>query len=136
MLWSLSAHARRLLTLAPAGLVLAIVTGRPEFAGVAAPALLLLAGWRPGGQPGSWSTARVTAQQLVEGEQAAIVVQVSGHGDLAVQATIAAAEAFEAGPAPSGGRATARRCGSRSGRGRGASGGSAAWRSCCGTGSG
>ena len=44
--WSLSGHARRLLTLALAGLVIAALTGRPEFAGVAAPAVLLLATWR------------------------------------------------------------------------------------------
>ena len=98
VLWSLSAHARRLLTLAAAGLALALLTGRPEFAGVAAPAVLLLAGW-PARRPARvMVAARVTAQQLVEGEQAAIVVQVSGHGDLAIQATITAAEAFEAGP--------------------------------------
>ena len=46
--WNLSRHARRLLTLALAGLALALVTRRPEFAGVAAPALLLLSPWRPG----------------------------------------------------------------------------------------
>jgi uncharacterized protein (DUF58 family) len=98
VLWSLSAHARRLLTLAAAGLVLAVLTGRPEFAGVAAPAVLLLAGW-PARRPGTVTVAvRVTAQQLVEDDQAAIVVQLSGHGDLGVQAAITAAEAFEAGP--------------------------------------
>ena len=43
--WSLTRHARRLLTLALAGLGIAIATGRPEFAGVAAPAVLLLATW-------------------------------------------------------------------------------------------
>src|SRR5258708_35966901 len=44
--WGLSPHARRLLTLAVAGLIIAIVTRRPEFAGLAAPAVLLLATWR------------------------------------------------------------------------------------------
>ena len=44
--WGLSAHARRLVTLALAGLIIAIVTRRAEFAGLAAPALLLLATWR------------------------------------------------------------------------------------------
>ena len=96
--WSLSAHARGLLTLALAGLVIAILTGRPEFAGVAAPAVLLLAGWRVR-RPGSVTVAiRVSARQLVEGQQAAIIAEISGHGDLAVQASIRAAEAFSAGP--------------------------------------
>ena len=45
--WSLSAHAQRLITLALAGLVIAVITRRPEFAGVAAPAVLLLAVRRP-----------------------------------------------------------------------------------------
>jgi hypothetical protein len=43
--WNLTRHARRLLTLALAGLGIAIVTGRPEFAGAAAPPVLLLATW-------------------------------------------------------------------------------------------
>jgi uncharacterized protein (DUF58 family) len=95
--WSLSAHARRLLTLALAALVIAILTGRPAFAGVAAPALLLLAAWRPG-RPGHVTvTVRVTARQLVEGEQAAVVVGVSGQAGFAVQATVLATEAFSAG---------------------------------------
>ncbi len=46
--WSLSGHARRLLTLALTGLAAAVITGRAEFAGLAAPAVLLLAAWRPG----------------------------------------------------------------------------------------
>jgi uncharacterized protein (DUF58 family) len=96
--WSLSAHARGLLTLALAGLVIAILTGRPEFAGVAAPAVLLLAGWRVR-RPGSVTVAiRVSARQLVEGEQAAISAEISGHDDLAIQASIRTAEAFSAGP--------------------------------------
>jgi uncharacterized protein (DUF58 family) len=40
--WRLSRHARRLLTLAIAGLLLALLNRRPELVGVAAPALLLL----------------------------------------------------------------------------------------------
>ncbi|HUZ26234.1 MAG TPA: DUF58 domain-containing protein [Streptosporangiaceae bacterium] len=96
--WSLSAHARGLLTLALAALVIAILTGRPEFAGVAAPAVLLLAGWRAR-RPGSvMVTVRVSARQLVEGEQAAIIAEISGHGDLAVQASIRATPAFSTGP--------------------------------------
>ena len=41
--WRTSRHARRLLTLGLAGLFIAVLARRPEFAGLAAPALLLLA---------------------------------------------------------------------------------------------
>ncbi|HEY2284296.1 MAG TPA: DUF58 domain-containing protein [Streptosporangiaceae bacterium] len=41
--WRFSRHARRLLTLGLAGLFIATLARRPEFAGLAAPALLLLA---------------------------------------------------------------------------------------------
>jgi uncharacterized protein (DUF58 family) len=44
--WRLSRHARRLLTLALAAAFVATVARRPEFAGVAAPALLLLGAGR------------------------------------------------------------------------------------------
>jgi len=47
--WRSSRHARRLLTLGLAALFIATVARRPEFAGLAAPALLLLAAgprWR------------------------------------------------------------------------------------------
>src|SRR5215469_5869215 len=46
--WRPSRHARRLLTLALAGLLLAALTRRPELVGVAAPALLLLGAALPG----------------------------------------------------------------------------------------
>jgi uncharacterized protein (DUF58 family) len=97
--WGLSGHARRLLTLALAGLAIAALTGRPEFAGVAAPAVLLLAAWRPGRPATVTVQVRVTAQQLVEGDQATVAVAVRGQGDYSVQAEIKAAETFEAGPA-------------------------------------
>jgi uncharacterized protein (DUF58 family) len=97
--WTLSAHARRLLTLALAGLIIAIITGRPEFAGIAAPAVLLLAGWGAR-RPATITVAvSVTARQLVEGQQAAILARVSGHGRVTVQARIQPAEGFSAGPA-------------------------------------
>ena len=78
MRWNLSRHARRLLTLAVAGLGLALVTGRPEFAGAAAPALLLLSPWRPGHPPHTPVTARLTAGRIIEGEQAAVTASVTG----------------------------------------------------------
>jgi uncharacterized protein (DUF58 family) len=97
--WRLSPHARRLLTLAAAGLILAVSTGRPVFAGIAAPALLLLAGWRVR-RPGRITVAvRLSAQQLVEGERAAVVTTIGGHGDLEAQVTLAAADGFVPGPA-------------------------------------
>jgi uncharacterized protein (DUF58 family) len=82
--WSLSAHAQRLITLALAGLLIAVITRRPEFAGVAAPAVLLLAVRRPG-RPG-WIgvTASPSATKLTEGEQAELTVTVTGHGDHSV----------------------------------------------------
>ena len=58
--WRPSRHARRLLTLALAGLLLATLTRRPELVGVAAPALLLLGAGLPGraGAPGAPGAAR------------------------------------------------------------------------------
>ncbi|HEY3905930.1 MAG TPA: DUF58 domain-containing protein [Streptosporangiaceae bacterium] len=50
--WQLTGHARRLLTLAIAGLVITVISRRAEFAGLAAPALLMLAG-RHGRRPAS-----------------------------------------------------------------------------------
>ena len=58
--WRPSRHARRLLTLALAGLLLATLTRRPELVGVAAPALLLLGVALPGrpGAPGARGARR------------------------------------------------------------------------------
>ena len=78
--WRLSGHARRLITLALAGLLIAVITRRPEFAGVAAPAVLLLAGWRRD-RPSSISLrARLTTERLTEGEQATVVAEATGLG--------------------------------------------------------
>jgi uncharacterized protein (DUF58 family) len=78
--WSLSAHAQRLITLALAGLVIAVITRRPEFAGVAAPAVLLLAVRRPE-RPGRVDvTASPSGTKLTEGEQAELAVTVTGQG--------------------------------------------------------
>ena len=74
--WSLSRHAHRLLTLAVAGLGIALVTRRPEFAGAAAPAVLLLAAWRPGRPSHAQVTAGLTAARIIEGERAAASVSV------------------------------------------------------------
>jgi uncharacterized protein (DUF58 family) len=82
--WSLSAHAQRLITLALAGLVIAVITRRPEFAGVAAPAVLLLAVRRPE-RPGRVDVnASPSGTNLTEGEQAELTVTVTGQGDHSV----------------------------------------------------
>jgi uncharacterized protein (DUF58 family) len=86
--WSLSAHAQRLITLALAGLVIAVITRRPEFAGVAAPAAALLAVRRPG-RPGRIGVAASpSGTKLTEGEQAELTVTVTGHGDHSVDLLI------------------------------------------------
>ena len=86
--WSMSAHARRLITLALAGLITAIVTRRPEFAGVAAPAVMLLAARRPE-RPGRVGVnVRTSATRLSEGESADLEVTVTGYGDHSVDLTV------------------------------------------------
>ena len=87
-MWAVSAHARRLVTLALAGLVIAVLTRRPEFAGVAAPAVLLLAARRPG-RPGQVGVSvRTSATSLSEGESADLQVAVTGYGDHSVDLTV------------------------------------------------
>jgi uncharacterized protein (DUF58 family) len=95
--WELSGHARRLITLALAGLVLAVITRRAEFAGVAAPAVLLLVARRPA-RPASISLdVRPTATRIVEGEQATIVAVAGGCGDHAVEMRLRPADSIAAG---------------------------------------
>ncbi len=76
MRWRPSRHARRLLTLATAGLLLAVLTRRPELAGVAAPALLLLGAGRPPRPQRVGVRVGLTATRLYEGELAAVDVAV------------------------------------------------------------
>jgi uncharacterized protein (DUF58 family) len=90
--WRPSRHARRLLTLAAAGLVLAVAFRRPELAGLAAPALLVLGAGRATGRaiPGRLTIAvGLTATRIYEGEPAAVDLVVSG-ADGADQADTAA----------------------------------------------
>ncbi len=76
--WTLSAHTRRLLTLGIGGLVMAVLTGRPEFAGLAAPALLLLA-TRPADRPESVNLRLVSpSQDVVEGDSVPFGVALTG----------------------------------------------------------
>ena len=77
--WRLSSHARRLVTLALAALLLAVITRRAEFAGLAAPALLLLLPGRSG-RPGTIGlTLAAEAGQVTEGEQATVLAKLTGH---------------------------------------------------------
>jgi uncharacterized protein (DUF58 family) len=79
--WRLSRHARRLLTLVAAGLLLAMLSRRAELVGLAAPALLLLAAARPVRPARVGVRSRVTATRLYEGEPAAVDVTLEA-GDL------------------------------------------------------
>jgi uncharacterized protein (DUF58 family) len=76
--WHLSRHARRLLTLGLAGLVTALITRRPEFAGLAAPALLLLAGARTPRPAGITVTATLSSVRVFEGERVRVDLAVDG----------------------------------------------------------
>jgi uncharacterized protein (DUF58 family) len=84
--WRSSRHARRLLALSLAAVLIALLAGRPEFAGVAAPALVLLAA----GRARSWPAriivrVRLSTEQAFEGEAVALDVRAEGHGDRYVQ---------------------------------------------------
>jgi uncharacterized protein (DUF58 family) len=87
--WRSSRHARRLLTLSLAGVVIALIARRPEFAGVAAPALLLLAAGRARERPARIILrVRLSAAQAFERETVALEVQAEGHGDRQVRWTL------------------------------------------------
>jgi uncharacterized protein (DUF58 family) len=75
--WRPSRHARRLLTLAAAALLAATVTRRPELAGVAAPALLLLGAARHGRPAKVAVRVGLSATRLYEGELASVDVAVA-----------------------------------------------------------
>src|SRR5437660_1716629 len=71
--WRSSRHARRLLTLGLAGLFIAVLARRPEFAGLAAPALLLLAAGRARRRPPRIAVrAKPTTRRAFEGERLAV----------------------------------------------------------------
>jgi uncharacterized protein (DUF58 family) len=80
--WRSSRHARRLVTLGLAGLFIAVVARRPEFAGLAAPALLLLAAGRARRRPPRITVrAKPTTRRAFEGERLAVdvAVHITGH---------------------------------------------------------
>jgi uncharacterized protein (DUF58 family) len=81
--WRSSRHARRLLTLGLAGLFIAVLARRPEFAGLAAPALLLLVAGRAQRRPPRITVlAKPSARRVFEGERLAVdaAVHVTGEG--------------------------------------------------------
>ena len=87
--WRSSRHARRLLTLGLVGLFVATIARRPEFAGLAAPALLLLAAGRTQQRPPRISVqVRPSSRRVFEGELAALDVTAEGHGDCSVRWTL------------------------------------------------
>ena len=101
--WRQSALTSRLVTLALAGLIIAVLTGRPEFAGAAAPAAALLLAWRTSRPAAIGVGVRLTAGHLVEGDEASLIVTLSGCGDYLVELRMIASPAVIAGdPAGSG----------------------------------
>jgi uncharacterized protein (DUF58 family) len=80
--WRSSRHARRLLTLGLAGVFIATVTRRPEFAGLAAPALLLLAAGRIQRRPPRIVVrARPSSRRGFEDETMALHLTAAGPED-------------------------------------------------------
>ncbi len=84
--WRSSRHARRLLTLGLFGVFVATLARRPEFAGLAAPALLLLAGAGSGRvqrqAPRITVRAQPSSRRGFEGELMALDVTVDIPGDI------------------------------------------------------
>jgi uncharacterized protein (DUF58 family) len=98
--WALSAHARRLLTLALAGLLIALITRRPEFAGLAGPAVLLLAPWRRDYPQRITAQVRLGAGRVFEGEELPVEVVVTGQGRYDVEVVLRAHQSVEADSLP------------------------------------
>jgi uncharacterized protein (DUF58 family) len=107
--WRSSRHARRLLTLSLAGVVIALLAGRPEFAGVAAPALLLLAAGRAQRRPARIVVrVRLSAGRALEGEAVVLDVRAEGHDDRHVRWMLHPAAAINPGDGTSADGARAR----------------------------
>jgi uncharacterized protein (DUF58 family) len=81
--WRLSRLGRNLVTLALAALVLAVITRRAEFAGVAAPALLVLVLVpRRASRPATVTlTLAEGARQVTEDEEGTIMARIGGHDE-------------------------------------------------------
>jgi uncharacterized protein (DUF58 family) len=96
--WGLSAHARRLLTLAVTGLVLALLTGRPEFAGAAAPALILLVRGRDSRPAAMLLRFGLADPRATEGDPSLLEVDLAGHDDFEADVELEPAEGVTTGP--------------------------------------
>ncbi len=84
--WRSSRHARRLLTLALAGVLIATLARRPEFAGVAAPAFLLLGAGRVQRRPPRIGVrVRLSARRAFEGELVALDIAADGQDGCSVR---------------------------------------------------
>src|SRR6185437_1339144 len=84
--WRSSRHTRRLLTLGLTGLFIAVLARRPEFAGLAAPALVLLAAGRTRRQlPRIIVRAEPTTRRAFEEERLAVDVTADGTDDCSVR---------------------------------------------------
>jgi uncharacterized protein (DUF58 family) len=98
--WRSSRHARRLLTLGLVALFVATVARRPEFAGLAAPALLLLAAGRTQRRPPRISLrVRPSTRRAFEGELVAIDLAAEGQDQCSVQWTLHPGREIEPGGA-------------------------------------
>ncbi|MGB6453755.1 MAG: DUF58 domain-containing protein [Streptosporangiaceae bacterium] len=87
-----------MLTLALTGLVLAVATGRPEFAGLAAPAVLLLATIRPSRPAQLGVRVSLAVSQFVEGTESALIVEVAAPAEFAADLRIEPGDGIAAGP--------------------------------------
>src|SRR5260370_41635414 len=84
--WRSSRHARRLLTLGLFGLLVATLAGRPEFAGLAAPALLLLVAGRVQRRPPRVTVrVRPSSRRAFGGERLGVDVEAGGGGGWAAR---------------------------------------------------
>jgi uncharacterized protein (DUF58 family) len=94
--WRSSRHARRLLTLGLAGVFIATLARRPEFAGAAAPALLLLGAGRVQRRPPRIGVqVRPSARRVFEGELVALDVAADGHDGCSVRWVLHPGEEIE-----------------------------------------
>lgn len=87
-----------MLTLAVAGLVIAVATGRPEYAGIAAPALLLLATIRANRPAQLGVRVSLVVSQLVEGTESTVLIDVADPGEFEADLRILPAGGIAAGP--------------------------------------
>jgi uncharacterized protein (DUF58 family) len=97
--WQLSPHARRLATLAITGLFFAVVTRRAEFAGLAAPALLMLIGYRADRPSAIGAELAAGADLMTEGEQGAVLLRLTGLDAVQTQVRLRPATWITAGEA-------------------------------------